>query len=361
MSMPKISPVACLAAACSLMCADASLAHAHFRLLNPASWLKEGSLGEPQKGSPCGPGGYDDVKPVPTSGDMTTFHAGDTITVEVQETVYHAGYWRIALSDDRTTFKDPPLVDTTACSFDLDSVPTTPHDNVLLDGLDKTAATSGALRHLTHQVTLPNTPCDKCTLQVVQVMKDHGPPNCFYYHCADMKILPAVSGGGGTSGSAGATSSVSGGSGGTANSSGSSGSSVASGGSGGPMDAGAAGGTSATAGGAAAGGAASGGIAVSNSAGSTATAGTGNATAAGASAPVAATGAATSVAGSAASSPTLTPTASTKKSGCAVVQPGSTHAGVAAFLWLLASLALIQRRSGALTRARSVPCRDARG
>jgi hypothetical protein len=181
------------ALAVALGCAAVSPAHAHFTLLKPDSWLNEDGLGGPQKGGPCGPGGYDDVKPVPTSGKDTTFHAGETITVQWMTTIPHPGYMRIALAANRADFKDPPLDDATQCSFNLASVPKAPHDNVLVDGIDPTKTMQ--------QVTLPNTPCDKCTLQVIDVMQDHGGGSCFYYHCADIKILPAgATGTGGTGG-----------------------------------------------------------------------------------------------------------------------------------------------------------------
>jgi hypothetical protein len=188
-----------------------SYAHAHFKLLLPDSWLKEGATGEPQKASPCGPGGYDDVQPIPTSGAITTVHAGDTIQVELQETIYHPGYFRIALAENRADLKDPPLTNDTTCSLDLASVPSGAHDNVLLDGIAKTSDSFGSNRHIMQDVKLPATPCEKCTLQVIQVMKDHGPPNCFYWHCADLKILPAD--GSGSSGAGGVAGAAAGGSG----------------------------------------------------------------------------------------------------------------------------------------------------
>jgi hypothetical protein len=181
-------------------------ANAHFKLLKPASALNEDSTGGPQKGAPCGPGGFDDVQPVPYSGVVTTFHAGETIQVDIQETVYHPGYFRVALAENRADFKDPPLTNAQSCAADLDAVMMAPHDNVLVDGIAKTAA-SGTNRHIMQDVKLPDKPCDKCTLQVVQLMKDHGPPSCFYYHCADIKILPATDAGAGAGagGSSGAT------------------------------------------------------------------------------------------------------------------------------------------------------------
>jgi hypothetical protein len=196
--MSKLSTLG--AAAALAACLQAGSVHAHFHLLKPASWLKEDNLGGPQKGKPCGPGGYDDVQPVPMSMDVTTVHAGDTIQVELQETINHPGYFRIALAADRAAFQDPPFTNATACSLDLDAVMTGPHDNVLMDGIAKSSA-SGSNRHIMQDVKLPDQPCDKCTLQVIQVMKDHGPPNCIYYHCADLKILPADGAAAGSGGS----------------------------------------------------------------------------------------------------------------------------------------------------------------
>ncbi len=185
-------------------------AHAHFTLLKPDSWLVEDALGGPQKGGPCGPGGYDDVEPVPYSSAVTTFHAGDTVSVQWQEEIYHPGYFRIALAPvaakdaTSTDFPDPPLTDAVACNYDKAAVPTGAHDNVLADGLFMTDTQLANNRSLMQDVTLPNQPCDHCTLQVVQVMEGHGPPNCFYFHCADITILPAdgSAGAGGSTGAA---------------------------------------------------------------------------------------------------------------------------------------------------------------
>ena len=37
------------------------------------------------------------------------------------------------------------------------------------------------------QIVLPNLNCEKCTLQIVEFMAEHG-PSYFYHHCADLKI-----------------------------------------------------------------------------------------------------------------------------------------------------------------------------
>lgn len=184
--------------------------HAHFKLLKPTSWLNETDLGGPQKGSPCGPGNKmlflgDDVQPVPFSNAVTTFRAGETITVQLDETIYHPGYFRISLAKvrakDATTkdFPDPPLTDLQDCHFDWNAVKTVPHDNVLADGLFKATKPEGEdtpNRSLMQAVTLPNEPCENCSLQIVQVMEGHPAASCFYFHCADIKIVAGEAGAG---------------------------------------------------------------------------------------------------------------------------------------------------------------------
>lgn len=189
--------------------AFSSSAQAHIKLLKPASWLTEDEVGGPQKGGPCGPGGPDDVQPMPLSMDVTTVHAGDTIMVEFEETVHHQGWFRIALDADPSKFEELKFPNTTDCTYDMSKVPTTPHGNVLVDGLGMDEALTGPNRKFAEMVKLPDTPCEKCTLQVIQVMADivHSPPGCIYYHCAQLTILPkagAAAGSGGVSGTAAA-------------------------------------------------------------------------------------------------------------------------------------------------------------
>lgn len=185
-----------------LLCAAQS--QAHIKLLKPASWLTEDDLGGPQKGSPCGPGNTklflgDDVQPTPYSNAVTTFNAGETITVQWDETIYHPGYFRISLAKvrakDATTkdFPDPPLTDLQNCHFDRSAVKTVPHDNVLADGLFMATTPEGeegaSNRKLMQAVKLPDEPCENCTLQIVQVMEGHPAASCFYFHCAEIKIV----------------------------------------------------------------------------------------------------------------------------------------------------------------------------
>ena len=316
-SFNKLVSIATLAAAWL----GPSVVHAHFLQLKPDSWLNEAGDGAPQKGAPCGPGGYDDTGSIPSSDKATTFHAGETIDINVQETVHHPGYFRVSLAEtaakDATTthFPDRPLDDGNACSLDLDAVPTGAHDNVLQDGLFKDTSMLGSNRELTTQVTLPDQPCEHCTLQIVQVMMDHGLSSCFYYHCADITILPS---GAGTDAGVGEAGSGAGGAGGD--------------GAGGAPGAGGSGiaGMSASAGAGGAGMV----MAPAGTGGSTATAGAGGS----AVVPPAGTGGAQSVAGTGGAAPTIEPSSKADDSGCSVTQPGA-H-GSNAFAWLAGAFAI---------------------
>ena len=154
-----------------------------------------------------------------------SYEPGQTIAVSLVETLSHPGYFRIAFQasgDDE--FEDPasilPVDPARAC-------PTGPGDrcgasdffntpNVLLDNLDPHLAGASG-RKFTWTVTLPDVECDRCTLQIIQVMEDdgaHGPydptPGVgiedVYHQCIDLVLRRGASaspGGGGcaTSGS----------------------------------------------------------------------------------------------------------------------------------------------------------------
>lgn len=190
-----------------------SSAQAHIKLISPDSWLNEDDVGGPQKGGPCGPGSFDDVQPVPMSMKVTTVTAGDTIMVQFDETIHHPGWFRIALAEDPADFEEIEFPNSGDCTYDMSKVPKEPHGNVLADGLGMDTNIGGSNRKFTEMIKLPDTPCEKCTLQVIQVMADalHSPPGCVYYHCAELKIVakdgaaPAAgSGGSAAAGSGGA-------------------------------------------------------------------------------------------------------------------------------------------------------------
>jgi hypothetical protein len=66
---------------------------------------------------------------------------------------------------------------------------------VVADGLYAGHDTSGSY---SQEIIIPDMPCDKCTLQLTQFMQKHA-PDCYYYHCMDLKIVakpkPATDGG----------------------------------------------------------------------------------------------------------------------------------------------------------------------
>jgi len=141
-------------------------ARAHIELLSPKprySDLKEG---------PCGRGALDE-----RTTNVTTFKAGEKITVTWKETVGHPGHYRIAFDANGTgAFKDP------ASFTDVAGGPA-----VLMDGISDKSGT----QTYSQEVTLPDVACDACTLQVIQVMTDkapYGDGNDLYYQCADVAL-----------------------------------------------------------------------------------------------------------------------------------------------------------------------------
>lgn len=162
-------------------------ADAHFILRAPASWMSQNSLGDPQKQGPCGTGAGGTP-----SGSVTAVQAGQTITISLDETIFHPGHYRIALAvNDRSELPPEPVV-TPGSSSPCGSVPIQdpPVFPVLADGvLLHTRPFSG---RQTIQVTLPdNVTCEHCTLQIIEFMSDHAlnvPGGCFYHHCADLSI-----------------------------------------------------------------------------------------------------------------------------------------------------------------------------
>ena len=154
---------------------------AHFKLLEPAEWVKTSDLGDPQKAGPCG---------LPdTNGDNAKFltdastkvTGGSKLHLKIQETVFHSGHYRVALA--------------------VNSRNDLPPDPVLVDGLFPHYAKPGepSSKRVDPKspliwetdIELPNINCPKCTLQVVQFMADHGynvPGGYSYHHCAALAI-----------------------------------------------------------------------------------------------------------------------------------------------------------------------------
>jgi hypothetical protein len=176
---------------CTALAVLAPLGYAHFRLLEPASWIEENNLGDPQKAGPCGGTLTDAGKP---TDKVTNIQGGDKLHIKVMETVYHPGFYRVALAvNSRDELpKDPePVTETTPNGprSIAGAIMYPPMPPVIADGLfqhivkfDKEQETD---------VEIPNINCTKCTLQIVEFMAAHGvnkPGDFTYHHCAVLRI-----------------------------------------------------------------------------------------------------------------------------------------------------------------------------
>jgi hypothetical protein len=168
--------------------------YAHFKLLEPASWIVENERGDPQKAGPCGGSNTDWGKPSYVIGKAV---GGQKLHLKIQETVYHPGHYRVALAvnsptelplDPQTTTRDSEK-GLWSVSAAIQSPPQIP---VLADGLFVHATRpTGPMEPWETDVQLPNITCKKCTLQVVQWMAEHAfnnPGGYSYHHCAELQI-----------------------------------------------------------------------------------------------------------------------------------------------------------------------------
>ena len=192
-------------------------AWAHIKMSTPADWIVTNSEGDPQKITPCG---VDPTAPTPSTatGIVTTLHVGDKVTFNWTETVPHDGHFRIALAiNSRSELTDPAVTqmnsDGTAAAVAISTAYPVLADNLF----PHTAASISPGKAYTYTVTIPNTPCTKCTMQLLQFMANHPlDPSYFYHQCADVTILAAAgSATGGSSGATGGSSGAAGKTGGT--------------------------------------------------------------------------------------------------------------------------------------------------
>lgn len=168
-----------------------SVAPAHFILQQPASWLVENVLGDPQKAGPCGGTTADPGTP---TGAVTALTGGSMLHIKVKETVYHPGFYRVALAvlDRAELPADPEDVTRPSprgpisVSGKIDPDPKPP---VLLDGLWEHRQRS--TEAFETDVRIPNINCDNCTIQVIQFMEEHAvntDGRFTYHHCATLKV-----------------------------------------------------------------------------------------------------------------------------------------------------------------------------
>jgi hypothetical protein len=167
---------------------------AHFKLLEPASWLIEDDRGDPQWAGPCGGTNSNWGQP---SYAVTKVTGGTNLHIKVQETAYHPSFYRVALAVNSPL--ELPL-DPKAETRDSERGPISvsgavqnpPQIPVLADGLfvHRTRPT-GPMPPWETDVKLPNITCRRCTLQVIQFMEQHSlnnPGGYTYHHCAALQI-----------------------------------------------------------------------------------------------------------------------------------------------------------------------------
>jgi MYXO-CTERM domain-containing protein len=175
-----------------LLCATflyADTARAHIALLEPTARY-DGAVNNQNKACPCGVGESNrlcdvdgDRSDPDRSNNVTTLEAGSTVTIQWEEYVGHTGRYRVAFDSDGADYAD----------F---------NENVLADLVDPPGSDGntgdGAIWEV--EITVPDTPCDNCTLQLIQRMDgDTVTPVgetiglSSYYACADVTIVPAGS------------------------------------------------------------------------------------------------------------------------------------------------------------------------
>lgn len=180
-----------------------SPAYAHYVLQAPASYdAIDPTTGLPEKLGPCG-----NEDPQMLTNVVTAFQEGQSITITIDEVVFHPGHYRVALAMTpdhmQASFPDDPVptpgltnsgtmacanVDMSACgSVPVEAPPVFP---VIADNLFEHCTPFTEPQSAT--IKLPaGVTCEKCTVQVLEFMSDHGPNvpgGCFYHHCADVSI-----------------------------------------------------------------------------------------------------------------------------------------------------------------------------
>ena len=169
----------------------AQIGRAHFHLIEPASWIQESALGDPQKMAPCGGVSSDPGKP---TGAVTNVAGGEKLHIKLKETIFHPGFYRVALAvNSRDELPPDPEVKTESTARGPRSVSAAIHyppvPPILADGLFPHTAKFD--NEVETDVDIPNITCAKCTLQIVEFMASHGlnkDGDYSYHHCATLQI-----------------------------------------------------------------------------------------------------------------------------------------------------------------------------
>jgi uncharacterized protein (TIGR03382 family) len=152
-----------------------SIALAHFNLIEPKPDRTDDTGG---KGAKCGATGT-------STTDVTNYTPGQTISITVKETVDHDGFYRVALAKDVASLPDAP---DGACGT---LTPQAPTATILAGNMFLGLQGGPASAPKTESITLPNTNCQNCILQVIEVMTESA-GSCYYFHCAKVNVGAAL-------------------------------------------------------------------------------------------------------------------------------------------------------------------------
>src|ERR1700720_86725 len=84
---------------------------AHFKLLEPAEWVKTSDLGDPQKAGPCGLQDTSEESAKLLTNASTKMTGGSKFHLKIQKSIYHSGHYRAALAvNSRTDLPPDPVV-----------------------------------------------------------------------------------------------------------------------------------------------------------------------------------------------------------------------------------------------------------
>jgi len=155
-------------------------AHAHLTMDEPEPRYPSTE----QKDGPCGRDGGE------RTDSVTVAEPGSTITIRWNEYIDHPSHYRVAFDvDGDDDFVDPVCLEN--CDDRRQPAMVWADDetgNVLLDFIED--RTGGGDYEVS--VTLPDVECERCTLQLIQVMYDKRPyvsgGNDIYYQCADFAL-----------------------------------------------------------------------------------------------------------------------------------------------------------------------------
>ncbi len=126
-----------------------------------------------QKTGPCG--AADGGEP---GSNIYVYEPGETLSISWNEFINHPGHYRLSFDEQGSdSFVDPATADERYSN-----------ETVLLDGIEDLSGVS----EYEASITLPDTECDVCTIQLIQLMTDkapYGDGNDLYYHCIDVRLV----------------------------------------------------------------------------------------------------------------------------------------------------------------------------